>query len=108
MRKQAGEKNQTALHERLPPVPSGRAAGTEPEVKGKPVRIVSANVLIDREMPLHVCDKAPLHPSGVFVLWCLSPITSLKSPKLPSLGLCLWQRRQTEHLYRRLGFLQSS
>lgn len=52
MRKQAGEKNQTALHQRPLQVPSGRAAGTEPGVRNKPIRIVSGHVVIDREMAL--------------------------------------------------------
>ena len=101
MRKQAGEENQTALHERLLPVPSGRAAGTEPGVRGKPVG--SGHVLINHEMPLHVCDKAPLHPRGVFVIRCLSPIISLRSPKLPSLGLFLGVETNRASL-QRAGF----
>lgn len=41
--------------QRLLPEPSSRAAGTEPGVRGKPVRIMSGNVLTDREMPSCVC-----------------------------------------------------
>lgn len=48
--------------QRLLPEPSSRAASTEPGVRSKPVRIVSGNVLIDHEMPLRVCDKAPPRP----------------------------------------------
>lgn len=97
MRKQAGEENQTALRKRLLPVPSSRTAGAELGVRGKPVGIVSGNVLINREIPLHVCDKAPRHPRDVFVIRCLFPIISLKSPKLPSLGLFL--RKETNSIF---------
>lgn len=68
-------------------LPAGQPAGTGPGARDEPVRIVSGNVQIDREMPLPGCDKARLHPRSVFVIWCLCPILSVfEEPKTTFAG----------------------
>lgn len=69
-------------------------------MEDRPVGVMSGNVLIDREIPLHVCsaEDSRLFPSpalsllfGVFVL-------SLKNPKLASLSLFLTDARNRASL----------
>lgn len=68
-----------------------QAADAKPGLEDRPVGVMSENVLIDREMPLHVSGE---EDSGLFLSPELSLlfgvfVLSLKNPKLPSLSLFL-------------------
>lgn len=68
-----------------------QAADTKPGMEDRPVGVMSGNVLIDCEMPLHVCGAGD---SGLFLSPVLSLlfgvfVLSLKNPKLPSPSLFL-------------------
>lgn len=72
-----------------------QAADAKPGVEDRPLGVMSGNVLIDREMPLHVCGA---EESGLFLSPALSLlfgvfVLSFKNPKLPSLGLFLADAR---------------